>query len=159
MEVTMKGKPLKLVGNPPKLGDKAPDCELITMDLKKVQVADYRPAILSCVPSLDTSTCSIQTRRFLQEVERRGVQLVTISMDLPFAQKRWCGAEGAANATVLSDHREAAFGRAFGILIPSLRLLARTVFVVDANGVIRYVQVVPEISEEPDYASALAACK
>ncbi len=158
MEVTMKGKVIKLVGTPPKAGDKAPNCELVTMGMKKVHLSELKPAIYSCVPSLDTSTCSVQTKRFLEEVASRGLQLVTISMDLPFAQTRWCGTEGVEGAVVLSDHREAAFGNAYGILIPSIRLLARAVFVVDGEGILRHVQVVPEISDEPNYEAALAAC-
>jgi thiol peroxidase len=113
------------------------------------------------VPSLDTPVCDLQTRRFNQEAARLGpdVQILTISMDLPFAQKRWCGAAGIERVTTLSDHREASFGTAYGVLIKELRLLARAVFVVDKDGVVRYVQIVPELSREPDYEAALAAAK
>ena len=114
---------------------------------------------MSAVPSLDTSVCSTETRRFNEEAAKLGddVVVLTVSMDLPFAQKRWCGAEGIERVITLSDYRNADFGKAYGILIKELHLLARTVFVVDKQGVIRYIQPVKELSTEPDYNAVLEA--
>jgi len=113
------------------------------------------------VPSLDTPVCDLETRRFNQEAATLGpgVAVLTLSMDLPFAQKRWCGAAGVDKVTTLSDHRDASFGAAYGTLIRELRLLARCVFVVDKDGVLRYIQLVKEIAQEPDYAAVLDAVK
>jgi len=115
--------------------------------------------IISAVPSLDTPVCDLETRRFNAEAAKLGQEVVvlTISMDLPFAQKRWCGAAGVTHVTTLSDHKEAAFGLAYGVLIRELRLLTRAVFVVDRKGVVRYVELVREITHEPDYDAALKA--
>ncbi len=161
--VTMKGKPLTLLGDGLKVGDKAPDLEVITNDLSQVKFSAFRGkvCIVSSVPSLDTSVCDRMTRRFNEEAGSLGedVAVLTISMDLPFAQKRWCGAAGIENVQTLSDHREAAFGKAYGILIKELRLLARAVFVVDKQGVIRYVEIVKELTNEPNYEAALTAAK
>jgi thioredoxin-dependent peroxiredoxin len=159
--VTMKGKPLTLLGNEPKVGDIAPDIELIANDMSHVKLSSYRGkvCIISAVPSLDTSVCSTETRRFNEEAAKLGSDMVilTVSMDLPFAQKRWCGAEGIERVITLSDYRNADFGKAYGILIKEIHLLARTIFVVDKQGVIRYVQAVKEISTEPDYNAVLDA--
>ncbi len=159
--VTMKGKPLTLVGKQVKVGDSAPDFEVLANDLSPVKLSDFRGrvCVISVVPSLDTPVCDIQTRRFNEEAAALGrdVVVLTISMDLPFAQKRWCGAAGIKNVQTLSDHRNAAFGKAFGVLIDELRLLARAVFVVDADGIIRYKQVVEELTSEPDYDAAIGA--
>jgi thiol peroxidase len=161
--VTMKGQPLALAGKELKVGDRAPDVALTGNDMKEVKLSSWRGkvCIICSVPSLDTSVCSIETRRFNEEASSLGdnVQILTVSMDLPFAQKRWCGAEGIKRVTTLSDYRAAAFGNAYGVLIPDLRLLARAVFVVDQGGVIRYIQLVPEIATEPDYKAALTAAK
>lgn len=161
--VTMKGQPLPLEGHDVQVGQRAPDVTLQSNDLKDVALSSFRGkvAILSAVPSLDTSVCSRETHRFNQEADQLGddVAIVTISMDLPFAQKRWCGAEGVKKVVTLSDHKDAGFGRSYGVLLPSLRLLARAVFVVDRDGTIRYKQIVPEIGQEPDYAAVLAAVK
>ena len=161
--VTMKGNPLTLVGNEVKAGQKAPDFTAVDTALTPVALSKFRGkvVVIASVPSLDTSVCDLQTRRFNQEAAGLGdgVQILTISMDLPFAQKRWCGAAGVKDLLTLSDHRDAAFGRAYGVLIKELRLLARAVFVVDRQGVIRYVQLVKEIATEPDYAAALAAVR
>ena len=159
--VTMKGKPLTLLGNELKVGDTAPDVELIANDLSAVKLSSYRGkvCIISAVPSLDTSVCSTETRRFNEEAAKLGndVVILTVSMDLPFAQKRWCGAEGIERVVTLSDYRNADFGKAYGVLIKELHLLARTVFVVDKQGVIRYIQPVKELSTEPDYNAVLEA--
>ena len=161
--VTMKGKPLTLAGNVVNVGDKAPEFEVISNDLTPVKFSTYagKTCVISAVPSLDTSVCDMETRRFNVEAGKLGpdVPILTISMDLPFAQKRWCGAAGVKNVVTLSDHREAAFGAAYGVLIKDLRLLARAVFVVDKKGIVRYLQIVPEIAQEPDYEAVLKTVK
>jgi len=161
--VTMKGNPLTLVGNEVRVGEKAPDFIAIDTDLNPVSLSSLRgkTVVVASVPSLDTPVCDLQTRRFNQEAVGLGkdVQILTLSMDLPFAQKRWCGAAGIASLKTLSDHRDAAFGSAYGVLIKELRLLARAVFVVDRQGVIRYIQVVKELATEPDYAAVLDAVR
>ena len=161
--VTMKGNPLTLLGNELAVGDKAPDVELLGNDLQPVRLSDFRGkvVIVSSVPSLDTPVCDIETRRFNNEAAElgEGIAIVTVSMDLPFAQARWCGAAGVEKLTTLSDHRSAAFGEAYGVLIKELRLLARSIFVMDRNGVVQYIQHVKEISAEPDYDAVLAAAR
>jgi len=161
--IVMKGGELTLLGNEVKVGDKAPDFETLTTDLAPFKLSSMRGKIcvVSSVPSLDTPTCDIETRRFNEEAARLGpdVAILTISMDLPFAQKRWCGAAGVTRVQTLSDHRGASFGIAYGVLIKELRLLARAVFVIDREGVIRYIQIVRETSSEPDYAAVLNAVK
>jgi len=159
--VTVQGNPLTLVGPELKVGDRAPEFTALDNDLQPVSLSTYRgrPVVLSVVTSLDTSTCDLQTRRFNAEAERLGpdVPVLTLSMDLPFAQKRWCGAAGAKNVRTLSDHRDASFGTSYGLLLKELRLLARAVLVLDKEGLVRYLQIVPEVGSEPDYAAALAA--
>ena len=161
--VTMKGKGLTLVGNEVKVGGAAPDATLIANDMSKVNLSSFKGkvCIICSVPSLDTSVCSTMTRTFNEKASELGddVVILTISMDLPFAQKRWCGAEGIERVKTLSDHREAAFGENYGLLIKELRLLGRAVFVVDKSGVIKYKELVKEISSEPDYDAALEAAK
>ena len=161
--VTMKGNPITLMGTEPQVGDKAPDFVAIDNDLNPVSFDSFRGkvCIVSSVPSLDTPVCDMETRRFNDEAGRLGddVEILTISMDLPFAQKRWCGAAGVDRVQTLSDHRDAAFGQAYGVLIKGLRLLARAVFVVDKEGTIRYIELVKEIASEPDYDSLLTAVK
>ncbi|MCF8099327.1 MAG: thiol peroxidase [Desulfarculaceae bacterium] len=162
-QVTMHGNPLNLLGQEVAVGQAAPDAELLNNDLAPVKISDYqgKVVIVSVVPSLDTPTCDLQTRRFNSEAAGLGgdVVILTISMDLPFAQKRWCGAAGADAVVTLSDHREAAFGMAYGLLIKELRLLARAVLVLDREGKITYIQRVTELSEEPDYDEVLEAVK
>ena len=162
-EVTMKGNPLTLVGPALKIGDKAPDFVVLNNDLAPVSLSAYsgKVCILCSVPSLDTPVCDLETRRFNQEAGNLGqdVVVLTISMDLPFAQKRWCGAAGVDKVITLSDHRDASFGTAYGVLIKELRLLARSVFVVDKEGTIRYIQHVKELTQEPDYEAVLKAVK
>ncbi len=159
--VTMKGNPLTLVGVELKVGDAAPDFEVLDNDLSPVKLSSFRGkvCIISSVPSLDTPVCDMETRRFNEEAGKLGadVAILTISVDLPFAQKRWCGAAGVDKVVTLSDHREAAFGEAYGVLIKELRLLARAVFVVDQGGTIQYIQLVKELTEEPDYDAVLKA--
>jgi thioredoxin-dependent peroxiredoxin len=161
--VTMKGKPVTLVGQAVKVGQKAPDFEVTANDLSPVKFSSFagKVCIIASVPSLDTSVCDMETRKFNEKAAGLGsdVVVLTISMDLPFAQKRWCGAAGIKNVQTLSDYRDASFGNAYGVLIKDLRLLARAVFVVDKKGVVRYLQIVPEIATEPDYEAALKAAK
>ena len=161
--VTMKGNPIALMGTELQVGDQAPDFVAVDNDLNPVSFDAFRGkvCIISCVPSLDTPVCDMETRRFNDEAGRLGddVEILTISMDLPFAQKRWCGAAGVDRVQTLSDHRDAAFGQAYGVLIKGLRLLARAVFVVDKEGTIRYIELVKEIASEPDYDAVLTAVK
>jgi thiol peroxidase len=159
--ITFQGNPLTLLGNELNAGDKAPDFELLDNDLKPVNLSDFggKICVISSVPSLDTPICDMETRRFNEEAGKLGdnVSILTVSMDLPFAQKRWCGAAGVDKVTTLSDHRDANFGENYGVLIKELRLLARAIFVVDREGVIQYVQLVKEVTEEPDYDAVIAA--
>ncbi len=161
--VTMKGGPLTLIGEEVKVGEKAPDFTVVANDLSEVKFSSFRGrvCIISAVPSLDTPVCDLQTRRFNAEAGKLGdkVVVLTISMDLPFAQKRWCGAAGVESVQTLSDHREASFGAAYGVLIKELRLLARAIFVGDAEDVVRYVQLVKEVTIEPDYEEVLGAVR
>ena len=161
--VTLGDRPMALAGNELKVGDRAPDFVAVGQDMKDVTLASLagKVLILSSVPSLDTAVCDVETRRFNVEAGKLGdtVRVVTVSMDLPFAQKRWCGAAGVDRVLVVSDHRDASFGKAYGVLVRDLRLLARAVFVVDAEGIIRYMQLVKDTGKEPDYAEVLAAVK
>ena len=161
--VTMKGNPLALAGNPVKVGDSAPDFEVLANDLSPVKLSSFagKVCLISSVPSLDTSVCDIQTKTFNEKAKALSdnVVVLTISMDLPFAQQRWCGAAGVENVQTLSDHRKAEFGKAFGVLIDELRLLARAIFIVDAEGKIKYIQIVDELTHEPDYEEAIEALK
>ncbi len=161
--ITMKGNPMTLVGNEVKVGDGAPDFVALDNALAPVKLSSFRgkTVVISSVPSLDTPVCDMETRRFNQEGGKLSADIVilTISMDLPFAQKRWCGAAGVTRVQTLSDHRDAAFGTAYGMLIKELRLLARAIFIVDKNGVIRYIQVVNEVAKEPDYEAVLNTLK
>lgn len=161
--ITMRGNPLTLIGQEIKPGDPAPDFESLDNELKPVRLSSFRGkvVVISAVPSLDTPVCDMETRRFNSEAAKlsENIVILTISMDLPFAQKRWCGAAGVDKVVTLSDHREAEFGNAYGVLIKELRLLARAVLVVDAEGVVRYVQFVKEVAEEPDYDAVISAAK
>ncbi len=159
--VTSRGKPLTLVGNEVKVGDEAPDFVALANDLSPVSFSSFRGkvCVLSSVPSLDTPICNAQTRRLDQEAERLGTDLaiLTISMDLPFAQKRWSDGARMNRVQTLSDHRDASFGTSYGLLVKESRLLARAVLLVDRHGTIRYIQIVKETSEEPDYNAVLSA--
>ena len=161
--IKSRGNPLTLLGKEIKVGDRAPDFQVLDNDLKPVSLSNYsgKTLLISSVPSLDTSVCDLETRRFNEEAGKLGdeVVILTISMDLPFAQKRWCGAAGVDRVITLSDHREADFGKNYGVLIKELRLLARAVFLVDRENVIRYVEIVPEMSSEPDYEAAIQAIR
>jgi thiol peroxidase len=161
--ITMKGNALTLLGKALKVGDRAPDFGVLDNNLSPVNLSAYKGkvCIISAVPSLDTPVCDLETRRFNQEAASlsRDIVILTVSMDLPFAQKRWCGAAGVDKVITLSDHRDASFGAAYGVLIKELRLLARAVFVVDRNGVIQYIEIVKELTQEPNYEAALQAAK
>ncbi|MBM7554955.1 thiol peroxidase [Thalassobacillus pellis] len=160
--ITFKENPVTLLGNEVKEGDKAPDFTVLANDLSEVNLDDYEGNVklISVVPSLDTGVCDAQTKRFNEEVTKLdNVKVLTISMDLPFAQKRWCGAAGVENVDTLSDHRDASFGEAYGVLIQEMRLLARAVFVVDSNNNVTYVEYVSEATNHPDYESAITAAE
>ena len=161
--VTLKGSPVTLLGPLVEVGSPAPDFVALKGDLSPFHISDAHGhvTIINAVPSLDTSPCSIQARRFNAEAANLGenVKVLVVSMDLPFAQGRFCSTEGIANLVTLSDHRDASFGRAYGVLIKELRLLARAVVVVDRKGVVRHVELVKEISQEPDYEAALAVAR
>jgi thiol peroxidase len=161
--VTFKGNPLTLLGEGVAEGGPAPNFSALANDLSPVDLSSFRGkvCVIASVPSLDTPICDMMTRRFNQEAAGLGqdVVILTLSMDLPFAQARWCGAAGVEQVKTLSDHRDGAFGLAYGVLIKELRLLARAVFVVDRQGKIALGQIVPEIAQEPDYDAVLAAVK
>jgi thiol peroxidase len=161
--VTMRGNPLTLVGNEINVGEMAPEFTALDNNLAPVQLSSFRGkiCILSSVPSLDTPVCDLETRKFNEEASRLGpdVVILTISMDLPFAQKRWCAVSGVDKVQTLSDHRDASFGTSYGVLIKELRLLARAVFLVDQKGTLQYMQIVKELTNEPDYEAILNALK
>lgn len=161
--VTFLGNPLTLSGNPVAVGERAPDFEAVRADLSTFRLSDERGkvVVISSVPSLDTPVCAMQARRFNQEAAAlgEGVKVVVVSMDLPFAQKRFCATEGVSGLETVSDHRDATFAQAYGLLVKELRLDARAVLVVDQNGTLAYQQLVGEISHEPDYDAALAAAR
>jgi thiol peroxidase len=160
--ITFKGKPVTLLGNEVKAGDKAPNFTVLANDLSEVTLDDTKGSVrlISVVPSLDTGVCDAQTRRFNEEAANLGdVKILTISVDLPFAQKRWCGALGIKNVQTLSDHRDLSFGKAYGVVIKELRLLARAVFVIDSNDVVTYAEYVSEATNHPNYEAAIAAAK
>lgn len=160
---TAHGTPLTLVGPALKPGDKAPAFTLVSNDMKPVTLADYsgKTVLLLGVPSLDTPVCDIETRRFNKEAAALSdkIAVLTSSMDLPFAQKRWCAAAGIDRVQTLSDYRGAEFAKAYGVFIKELYLLARSAFVVDAQGIIRYVEITPAVETEPDYAKIISAAK
>ncbi|QUG42355.1 thiol peroxidase [Psychrobacillus sp. INOP01] len=162
-QVTFKNNPVTLVGKEVVVGEKAPDFSVLANDLSPVTLQDSTGKIrlISVVPSLDTGVCSTQTNKFNSEAASLGddVAILTVSMDLPFAQKRWCGANAADAIQTLSDHRDASFGEAYGVLMQELRLLARSVFVVDKNDVVTYAEYVGEGTDHPNYEKALEAVK
>ncbi|MEF3279957.1 MAG: thiol peroxidase [Elusimicrobiota bacterium] len=162
--VTLQGRELTLIGEELKIGDKAPDFKVIANDMTPMKF--YRTykgkiVLISSVPSLDTPVCDIETKRFNDEAQKlsQDIEIITISMDLPFAQKRWCGQAGVNRVKTYSDYLKADFGKSYGILIKELRLLARCIFIVDREGIIRYIQLVKEISNEPNYEEAINALK
>ncbi len=163
MPVTLKGNAVTLVGTSIEVGNTIPEVTLTANDLSDFSLSSIKgkKTIISVVPSLDTPVCDIQTKRFNEEAANLGndVAVITISVDLPFAQKRWCGAAGAENIQTVSDYKENAFGKAFGLLVDGPLILARAIFVVDGEGVVKYKEIVSEITNEPNYQAALDAVK
>lgn len=160
--VTFKGNPMTLIGQEVKAGDKAPDFTVLANDLSEVTLADTtgKVRLISVVPSIDTGVCDAQTRRFNEEAAKLdNVEVLTVSADLPFAQKRWCAAAGLENVKTLSDHRDFSFAEAYGVGMKELRLLARSVFVVDSSDTVTYVEYVGEGTDHPDYEAAIEAAK
>lgn len=155
------GADAALVGTEIKVGQQAPDFTVVGNDLSETKLSAVSGIrLLVAVPSLDTGVCDAEVRRFNQEAANLpGVNIMVISMDLPFAQKRWCGAAGIEAVKTYSDHKYAAFGEGYGILIGDKRLLARAVFVVDSTGKVTYAEVVPAVADHPNYALALAAVR
>ncbi|MCK6258057.1 thiol peroxidase [Fictibacillus sp. KIGAM418] len=162
MGVTFKEKPVTLAGKQVKVGDQAPDFKVLANDMSEVTLADSKGSVrlISAVPSVDTGVCDAQTRRFNEEASKLdNVKILTVSVDLPFAQKRWCAAAGVENVQTLSDHRDLSFGQAYGVAIEELRLLARAVFVVDSSDKVTYVEYVDEVTTHPNYEAAIEAAK
>jgi len=161
--VKFKDTTLTLLGNEVKVGQNAPDFKV----QKSADMSDYtltngagKTRIIATVPSLDTPVCDLEAKRFNEEAGKLpNVEVVVVSMDLPFAQKRWCGNAGIERVQTLSDYQDRSFGLNYGVLIKELKLLARSVFVIDRAGRIAYRQIVPEVTQEPDYEAALAAVK
>ncbi|HLK66799.1 MAG TPA: thiol peroxidase [Bryobacteraceae bacterium] len=159
---TMRGNPKTLIGPELKPGDAAPDFTMVDGSLNSVTLQDTgkNVRIISVIPSLDTPVCDAQTKRFNEAAAGlSGVDIITVSMDLPFAQKRWCGAFGVDKVRMLSDHKDASFGSAYGTLIKDLRIESRAIFVLDPQNQIRYAEYVKEVADHPDYEKALAAAK
>ena len=159
---TLRGKEFTLVGPELKAGDRAPDFEVVDGTLSPVHLAETgnKTRVFSVVPSLDTPVCDMQTKRFNEEAAKlENVDIYTISMDLPFAQKRWCGAFGVDRIKMLSDHKEGSFGTQYGTLIKELRIESRAIFVVSPDNQVKYAEYVKEVSDHPNYDAALAAVK
>ncbi len=161
--VTFAGNPIALLGKEVKVGDKAPAFTLLDNGLGEKTIADYagKVKVISVVPSLDTGVCDAQTRWFNQNVSKLGenVVVLTVSVDLPFAQKRWCGAAGIDQVETLSDHRDLSFGENYGFILEGLRLLSRGIVVIDKDDVVRYVEYVPEVTSAVNFDAAEAATK
>lgn len=162
-KITLKGNPIKTVGKLPKVGSKAPKFTLVKSDLSKAKLKDYRGTklILNITPSIDTGVCQLSVKRFNQEAANlENTKVLYISKDLPFAQARWCGAEGVENVETLSDFVKGKFGKAYGVTIetgPMQGLHSRCVVVIDEEGIVQYTEQVPEIVDEPNYEAALKA--
>jgi thiol peroxidase len=158
---TFKGNPITLIGPEIKVGDKAPDFKVNKNLLEQVSLHEYdgKLKLISVVPSLDTGTCDAQTRRFNVEAGKLGdkVTVLTVSMDLPFAQARWCGAAGVEHVVTLSDYKDRSFGEAYGVYIKELGLLMRSIFIVDANNTVQYVEYLSEMTNPPDFDKAIEA--
>ncbi len=161
--VSLKGRPLTLLGHRVTVGEQAPDFTALRQDLSPFTLRDVagKVVVVNSVPSLDTPVCATQARTFNQRASELGeeAKVLVISMDLPFAQSRFCTTEGIANVEVLSDHRDASFGMAYGLLVKELRLLARAVLVINRQGIVVYQELVPEMGHEPNYDTALAAAR
>jgi thiol peroxidase len=163
--VTFKGAPLTLAGNEIKIGQPAPDFKLHYFEggLKELKLSDLRgkPTLLSVVPSLDTPVCAMQTKKFNESLGELGdrINAITVSLDLPFAQNRFCGSENIKNIRAASDYQERNFGKSYGTLIEELKILSRAIFVLDKDGKVVHAEYVPEVASEPNYDTALAALK
>jgi thiol peroxidase len=159
--VNMRGNPMPLEGDAVAPGAAAPDFKLTGNDMKPVTLADTSGVrIISAVPSLDTPVCDTETRRFNEEAAKLdGVTIYTVSRDLPFAQKRWCGAAGVDKVVTLSDYRDGSFGRGWGVMLEPLQIHCRAVFVLGSDGTVTYAQYCPEVTAEPDYEAAIAAAR
>jgi thiol peroxidase len=161
--VTMHGSPLAIEGTPLCIGDAAPTFTLLDNSLKEKNLDDFAGKIklIVSVPSVDTPVCDIETRKFNNAAVSlsHNVAILVVSTDLPFAQKRFCATAGIEQATTLSDHKTADFGKAYGVLIKDLRLLGRAIFVVDKNNIVQYIQLVEEVGDEPNYEEALDAVR
>ena len=161
--VTFAGNPIALLGKEVKVGDKAPDFKVLDNGLGEKTLADYagKVKVISVVPSLDTGVCDAQTRWFNQNVSKLGenVVVLTVSVDLPFAQKRWCGAAGIDQVETLSDHRDLSFGENYGFILEGLRLLTRGIVIIDKDDVVRYVEYVPEVTSAVNFEAAEEATK
>jgi len=162
VKVTFKGNPVTLLGKTPKIGDSAPDFTVLSSSLEPVKLSDYdgKVKVIAVYPSIDTGVCAAQNRRFNQEADKlKDVAVLSISVDLPFAQGRFCAAEGLNNIITLSDHKELDFGYKYGYLIEELRLLARGTVIIGKDNKIKYIEYVPEIATEPNYDAALKVVK
>lgn len=162
IKVTFKGNPVTLLGKAPKVGDTAPDFTALSASLEPVKLSDYKGKVkvIAVYPSIDTGVCAAQNRRFNQEAEKlKDVVVLSVSADLPFAQGRFCAAEGLNSIVTLSDHKDLDFGYKYGFVIEELRLLARGTIIIDKDDIIKYAEYVPEIATEPDYDAALKVVK
>ncbi|MDK2817848.1 MAG: thiol peroxidase [Spirochaetota bacterium] len=161
LNITFAGGPLTVPGTQLQVGDKAPNFSVTKNDLSSISLSDLSGVkLLSIAPSLDTGVCQIQTKKFNKEVTSlNGVSLMTISLDLPFAQARWCGTEGLENSLTVSDYQNRDFGTKYALLIEELKLLTRAVLVLDKDNNVKYVEYLKEITDEPNYAAAVAAVK
>ena len=162
--VTIKGRPMALAGEELKVGMPAPDFKAVGNDMLPMKFSRTyggKVSVVISVFSVDSSVCDLEGRRFNKEAEALGpdVGVIVLSMDLPFAQKRWCGSAGINAVKTFSDHQKAEFGKSWGLLIKDLRLLARAVYIVDKDGVVKYAQIVPEVAQEPNYDEVLTALK
>lgn len=161
--VTVKGNPVTLLGEEVKTGQKAPDFKVLNADLEEVSLEDFtgKTKLLASVPSLDTPVCDLQIKKFNDEASgiSKNIAIIFISMDLPFAQKRFCQAHDIKQVKTFSDHRDGDFGIKYGVLIKELRLLSRGIFVLDKDNTVKYVEYVKELTEQPDYDGALEALK
>ena len=158
-QITFKQEPITLLGSQVKKGETAPDFTVLDNDLNEVTLSNYdgQKKLISVVPSIDTGVCDQQTRKFNEEAAQEDGVVLTISVDLPFAQKRWCASNGLDNVVTLSDHKELSFGKNYGVVMEELRLLARSVFVLDENNKVVYTEVVSEGTDFPDFDAALEA--
>ena len=161
--ITFKGDPVELAGTPPQVGEQAPAFELVNTKMETVHLSDSdgKIRVISVIPSIDTGVCAAQTRRFNEAIDQMpdNVVGITISEDTPFAQARWCGAEGITKMEMLSDFKGNTFGQSYGLYMPSMGLLARSVYIVDGDGKVVYFQLVPEMSDEPNYDEVLDKIK